>query len=307
MKCERGMGQGSRVKGNVYVVVLIGGKGKRLRPLSTNAKPKAFLSVTRDRLTMFGRTVRRARRITSPGRIVAVANRAHLRLVRRDVPGFDRKNLLLEPVSRNTAPAIALAARTIAKRASGDAVIAVLPTDQYIVDEGRYVAAVKRGIAFVRGHGGELVVLGHTPSYPATQFGYIRTARRPPASGVCRVSRFVEKPGLAAARRYVRSGRYLWNTGAFIFRAGAALDLFKEHAPAIYRVLGPARRVSRASYARLPDVSFDYAIAEKARAIHCVAGSYRWQDMGTFESLRGVLRREGRAFVERGGKITRIL
>lgn len=288
---------------DVFVVVLIGGKGKRLRPLSTDAKPKAFLSVTRDRKTMFQRTVGRALKVAPLDRIVPVANRGHLRHVTRDVPGLDRKNLLLEPVSRNTAPAIGLAARLIERRA-GDAIMVVLPTDQYIVDEAGYISAVKKGIAFVRRNPGALIVLGHTPSYPATQFGYIRALRG--VKGVCKVARFTEKPDLRKAAQYVKSGRYVWNTGAFIFRASAILREFKRYAPGIYRGLKRCERMTRSCYAKLPDISIDYAVMEKARGIYCVTGDYRWQDMGNFDALRVILKREGRRFVERGGKILRI-
>lgn len=312
---ERGAG-GSGVKAaaasDVYAVVLIGGKGKRLRPLSTDEKPKAFLSVTRDRLTMFQRTVRRARKIIPLGHLVAVANARHLRHVRRDLPGLDPLNLLLEPVARNTAPAIGLAARFLEKRA-GDRIMVVLPTDQYILDEDRYVAALRKGVAFVRRHPDALIVIGHAPSYPATQFGYIRIqgpgagGRGTGVGGIYRVASFTEKPDLRRATRYVKSRRYLWNTGAFIFRTGAILGELRRHAPDVFRGLERCRRITARSYARIPDISIDYAVMEKAAHIYCVKGAFRWQDMGSFDALREILRREGRRYREQDGVITRIL
>lgn len=297
-------------KDDVYVVIMIGGKGKRLRPLSTNVKPKAFLSVTKDRKTMFQRTVARSLRVTSLGHVIVVANRAHLAHVQRDMRGLVRRNLLLEPIARNTAPAIALASRFLHKHV-GDPTIVVLPADQYILDPGKYALAIKKGISFIRDHAGAIVILGHKPGYPSSEFGYIRVG----VSGrqgvrdrkVAKVERFVEKPDIETAKRYVKSGKYLWNTGAFIFRVSTILRAFEMHAPDVYNGL-PAHDADLARlYKKLPDISIDYAVIEKYRDVYCVAGDYRWQDMGNFAALRSILKREGRKFVERDGKILKIL
>lgn len=302
--------QSAREKDGVYTVIMIGGKGKRLRPLSTNARPKAFLSVTKDRKTMFQRTIRRALRITpSLSRIVVVANRAHLANVKRDVRGLDRKNLLLEPISRNTAPAIALASRFL-KEHAGDPIVVVLPADQYILDVEKYASAVKRGVDFIRCHGDTIVILGHKPSYPSPEFGYIRVkghGSRVKGNKIVKVERFVEKPDLAAAKKYVKSGKYLWNTGAFIFRVTAILRALKRHAPDVYYGLPAHDKGLSKAYQRIPDIAIDRAVIEKADNVYCVAGDYRWQDMGSFDALRTILRREGRRFIEVNGKIVKIL
>lgn len=309
--------QGPRGKkqSNVYVVILIGGKGKRLRPLSTAEKPKAFLSVTKDRKTMFQRTVARASNIVPLERILVVANKAHASRIKKDLPGLCEGNILLEPVSRNTAPAIALAAHNV-KKLSGDHVMVVLPTDQYLIDEERYLKALEIGIDFVRHHKEPIVIFGQKPSYPATGFGYIRV--KGPAfakasadkqgsrdKGIVKVERFTEKPDLETAKKYLDSGRYLWNISTFIFKADVILRAFKDFSPVIYH--GLSGKITPGSYAKLPDISVDYAIMEHARNIHCVKGDYGWQDMGSFDSLRDILEREGRKFVEHGGKITKII
>lgn len=289
------------------MVVLIGGKGKRLRPLSSNARPKAFLSVTRDRLTMFQRSLRRARRIVPRSRVIAVGNGSHRRLVRRDAPSLGKTQAIFEPLSRNTAPAIALAAHALEKKGR-DAVMVVLPTDQYLADEASYVRAVKRGIAFVTRTPGSIVLLGHTPTYPATGFGYIRVKGQGSRSkGIQKIEIFTEKPDEKTARRYVKSGKYLWNMGAFIFSVDTILAHLKRHAPRIYRGTRAAGRVTRASYSRLPDISIDYAVMERAKDLYCVPGDHGWQDMGGFDALRAVLRKEGRRFVERNGKVVEIV
>ncbi len=292
---------------NVFAVILVGGKGKRLRPLSTDERPKAFLSVTADRRTMFRNTIDRIRRIIPDDNIVVVANKLHSKLVRKDLPGIKRSNLLLEPASRNTAPAAMLASTVVAGRLK-DAIIVVLPTDHYISGVEKQLACLQRGIDFMRQKKEGIVVLGLASRDPSTQFGYIKVARSHggKAEGVLEVERFVEKPDLATAKKYVKSGKYLWNSGIFIFNAQQFIKAVQRHAPAIHRILKDGR-VTAAEYARLPDISLDYAVMEKARHIYCVKGSYGWNDVGGFDALKTVLRREGRSFVEKDGKILKIL
>ncbi|MDD5428006.1 MAG: sugar phosphate nucleotidyltransferase [Candidatus Omnitrophica bacterium] len=295
------------VNNKVYAVVLVGGKGKRLMPLSTAALPKAFLSITKDRRTMFRRTLDRVRAFAKDKDIVVVANKAHAKLVRKDFPEIAPQNLLLEPASRNTAPAIALAAATVEKMSPG-AIMAVLPTDQYIKEEEKFVAPVKSGINFIKRNPDAIVVMGVKPRYPSAHFGYIKIDRRAAGKGrggMLKVKKFVEKPDRKLAQKYIKSGQYLWNTGAFIFKAGTLLGLIKKLSPRIYKAVTHPSGV-RAGYRTAPDISIDYAIMEKARNIYCVEASYEWHDLGGFESLIKILTREGRGFEMRGGKVVKI-
>jgi mannose-1-phosphate guanylyltransferase len=293
--------------GNAYAVILVGGKGKRLRPLSTDERPKAFLSVTKDRNSMFKKTVGRIRRLIPSSRIIVVANKMHAKLVKRDFPGLPKENLILEPVSRNTAPAVGFAASVIAGR-DPNAVIAVLPTDHYIRDEKKQLKAVAAAIDLLRKRSGAIVVFGIKPTYPSTEFGYIKIIKpgERNAAGVSKVERFVEKPDLRTAGKYMKSGRYLWNSGAFCFAAGTLLQAMKSYAPAIYRNLKDAVSIA-GKYEKMPDISLDYAVMEKAKSIYCIKGSYGWNDVGSFEALKKVLKMESRKFVETDGKIVRIL
>ena len=292
---------------DVYAVILVGGKGKRLRPLSTGKRPKAFLSITRDRKTMFKRTLERIRKIILPSHIIVVANVAHSHLVKRDLPRIG-KNLLLEPVSRNTAPAITFAALTLKKRL-GNAVMFVVQADQYIKDERPYLDSIKIGIDFVFCNNDALVVFGLKPAFPATEYGYIQLqvpSSKPRARHIYKVRRFLEKPDLNKARKFLKDGSYLWNTGAFVFTAETIFSAMKRFVPEIISGFADLNSVSR-GYKKLPDISIDYAVMEKADNIHCVKGSYQWQDVGSFKSLKEVLRRESRAFIEHSGKITKII
>jgi len=287
--------------------VLVGGKGKRLRPLSTDERPKAFLSVTRSGKSMFADTVRRINGLIPASRIIVVANRAHKRLVTRDLPWLKGRNLILEPVSRNTAPAVGLAARAIEARHSG-AIMAVLPTDHYVRDEGKYAVCLKTAVDFLKSHKDCVVVFGIKPTYPSTEYGYIKLAGGRYKSGKRKVSKaekFVEKPALGKAVKYLKSGSYLWNSGTFLFASDTLLRLMKKLAPGIYRNLKRGA-VSAKVYSDMPDISLDYAVMEKAGNIYCVRGDYGWSDVGSFEALKRVLRAQGRKFAEENGKITEI-
>lgn len=295
---------------DVYAVILVGGAGKRLKPLSTGSRPKAFISVTRDRLTMFARTLNRVRKIAPSGNVIVVANKRHVGLVKKDFSEISKRNLIREPASRNTAPAI-MAAASVLQRIKDTALMVVVSTDQYIKDGRGYLAAIRRGIDFVKANAGAIVTIGVRPDFPSTQFGYIRTKGAPltgktGSRDMYKAEKFVEKPGSALAKKYLADGRYLWNSGIFIFTAAAIISEMERCAPVVARAFNDSNGLKKI-YEKAPDISIDYAVMEKSKNVYCVKGDYRWQDMGSFDSLRVILKREGRGFIEKDGKITKIL
>lgn len=295
---------------DVYAVILVGGKGKRLAPVSTNSTPKAFLSVTRDNKTMFRKTFERIRRIIPSENILVAANKAHSGLVRHDLPDIDKKNLVLEPVSRNTAPAITLAAFRLKER-SKDAVMVVLPVDQYVEGARKYLDSVKSGIGFVKDNNGAIVILAVRPRSPQTGFGYLKIKDLKRGAGgkkIFKVEKFVEKPDLDTAKEYFKDGRFLWNTGGFIFKVDSILDSVRRYAPKIFYGLKNSNGINlNKEYEELPDISIDYAVMEKAEGVWCVCGSYGWHDMGSLESIKEILKKESRDFVGRGTKKIKVL
>ncbi len=300
---------------SIYAVILVGGIGKRLQPLSKPSRPKPFLSITKDRKTIFAKTIARIRRVLPIENIIVVANKRQARLIKKSSPKILKGNLLLEKTSKNTAPAIALASLELRRR-SGDAVIVVLPADHYIGNESVYLNTLKKGIDFVEGNPRALVTIGLSPSFPATGYGYIKMVHSPCLAGrqglsivhrnIYKVERFVEKPDIETAQKFIKDGSYLWNTGTFIFKAVTFLGAIRRLAKGIYGPLKDMRKIEE-KYDMLPNISVDYAIMEKAYDIYCVKGSYKWEDIGSFDSLKKVLKTEGRRFLERDGKVTKII
>jgi mannose-1-phosphate guanylyltransferase len=273
----------------LFPVVMAGGSGTRFWPLSRARRPKQFLPLATDRPLLVD-TVRRLKGLTTPARTFVVCGPGHAPLVRRLVPALPARNVLVEPVARNTAPAIALATWVVGAR-DPEAVLAVLPSDHHVADPAEFRAILKSAARAART--GDLVTVGIRPTHPETGYGYIRTGSAL-ADGAFRVQAFVEKPDPARAAEYVASGEYLWNGGIFVFTARAMKEALGRHLPqvaeamarlepALHRPgLGPA--LARA-FRRFPSVSIDYAVMEKARNIAVVPGDFGWSDVGSFAAI----------------------
>ncbi|GAB3509031.1 mannose-1-phosphate guanylyltransferase/mannose-6-phosphate isomerase [Pseudoxanthomonas daejeonensis] len=273
-------------------VILSGGSGTRLWPLSREAYPKQFLPLAGE-LTMVQATWRRVAAIAGRAPLV-VANEEHRFVAAEQLQqvGATPEAILLEPVGRNTAPAIAVAALEAA-REGGDAILLVLPSDHVVRDEAAFQRAVLA--AMPAATAGKLVTFGIVPTGPETGYGYIKTAAGPQ---VRPVERFVEKPDLATAQGYVASGEYFWNSGMFLFKASRYLAELQKFNPGI---LAAARlaweqatrdldfvRLDKEAFAAVPSDSIDYAVMEKTADAVLVPLDAGWSDVGSWTALRDV-------------------
>ena len=277
-------------------VILSGGSGTRLWPVSRRAHPKPFMKLV-DGESLAEKTFRRALAVGDNGPVLTVTSRDYYFYTRdlyNEMAGEEHDHpFLLEPVGRNTAPAIALAAHFLQERIGPDVLMLVLPADHLIRDERQFAAAVReaRGLA----ERGYLVTFGIHPTHPETGYGYIRRGRAIPESGGHEVAAFVEKPDEPTAQAYLDSGDYEWNSGMFCFGARAFLEALRAHAPAIAEA---ARRCWRdterdqrpleiplASFSECPADSIDYAVMEKASNCAVVGGEFGWSDIGSWKAM----------------------
>jgi mannose-1-phosphate guanylyltransferase len=215
----------------LHVVLLAGGSGTRFWPASRVKRPKQFLSLAGPASLLRG-TWDRARRLVPAERLWVVAPRALTSSVRRELPKLRPDRIIAEPSPRDTAPAIALATAVIARH-DPRAIVAVLPSDHVVRDAAGFERAVRAAVRAAEG--GALVCLGVTPDRPATGFGYLKIGARPRKNAATPVLAFVEKPDAARARRFLRSGRYLWNGGMFVWRVARFLEELERVAPEIRR------------------------------------------------------------------------
>ncbi len=256
-------------------VILCGGGGTRLWPISTPLKPKQFLSLSTAR-SMLEET---AARVGDPMRFappLAIGSQRHERLLREALPDA---SILLEPVGRNSAPPIAAASLL----SRPDELLLVLPADHHIEDVPAFLAAIERGAAAAED--GAIVTFGIEPDHPATGYGYIEADGAGP---VRPVKRFVEKPDQDTAQGYLATGRFYWNAGIFLFRASAMLDAFNAHAPDIVAGVRGALhdgRLDRGEFRKVRSESIDYAVLEAASNISVVPVSMGWSDLGDFRAL----------------------
>ena len=277
-------------------MLLAGGSGTRFWPMSRVKRPKQFLALA-GKVSLLRATWDRVRRIAPRARIWVVAPRALSAAVRRELPQLRPDRLVLEPSPRDTAPAIALACACIA-REHPDATVAVFPSDHVIRDQSAFERAV--AAAGAAAAGGALVCLGITPDRAATGFGYLRVGARPRKNRAAPVLAFVEKPDAARARRFLRSGRYLWNGGMFVWRVASFLDELARVAPGVHRATAAVAAGSPAAWRNAPKISLDYAVMEKASHVAVVPLDAGWDDLGSWDAAARHVRAPSRA---RGSRI----
>ncbi|SMB22452.1 mannose-1-phosphate guanyltransferase [Sterolibacterium denitrificans] len=287
----------------VIPVILSGGAGTRLWPVSREGHPKPFIRLA-DGESLLHKTYRRAAAIATQDEIVTVTNRDHYFLSKDEFLaaglGEQRPHFLLEPCGRNTAPAIAAAALALRERYGDAAIMVVMAADHLIRDEAEFAEAARAAAKLASE--GHIVTFGIRPDKPETGFGYIEcgSAVGSGKDGAARVQRFVEKPDAATAAQYLTSGRYLWNSGMFCFSVGVILAELERHAPDVLAtartcidvspseegVGGLRRELDAASFSNAPDISIDYAVMERSDRVVVIPAAFDWSDIGSWSALQ---------------------
>ena len=290
-----------RAATGIVPVILAGGSGTRLWPVSRAAFPKHLVVLLGDE-SLLQTTARRVLRVAPAEHVVTVAAAAQAMLVRRQLgalSGALLDHLLLEPVGRNTAAAVGLAALEARQAFGREALLWVCPSDHLILDVERLLAAVAAGRPAASA--GHLVTFGIAPSRPETGFGWIETGRPlAEAPGVHAVRRFVEKPPLERAEAMLAAGGHLWNSGMFLMRADVVLDELARHEPVLAEGLtaahaaagAPARAVPESLFAALPALPIDKAVMERSDRVAVVPCDPRWSDVGSWRALWELLPRD---------------
>ncbi len=277
----------------ITAVIMAGGRGERFWPKSRNDRPKQFLSLTSDGETMIQKTVKRLSPLVETEDIFIVTNAAYTELVKEQLPDVPAENILAEPCARNTAPCIAFAAAVIGKKYD-DAIMLVLPSDHLIGYENIYIKTLKKAVS-VAENGKNLVTIGITPTYPETGYGYINFGKE--CGDAYEVEKFVEKPDLPTAKKYLSSGKYLWNSGMFVWKISSIMADLKEFMPGIYE---GALRIGESfgsddfeeilvkEFAAFTSESIDFGIMEKASDIYTIPGSFGWDDVGSWLAVERI-------------------
>ncbi|MHB9954126.1 mannose-1-phosphate guanylyltransferase/mannose-6-phosphate isomerase [Vibrio campbellii] len=293
----------------ILPVIMAGGTGSRLWPLSRSLFPKQFISLASD-LTMLQETMTRLKGIEHSSPIV-ICNEEHRFLVAEQIRQQSLKcdGIILEPAGRNTAPAIALAAMK-AIQDGHDPLLLVLAADHVINHPQRFIDSVEQAICPARE--GHLLTFGIVPNKPETGYGYIKAGEA--FSGVYKVDQFIEKPDIARAKEYFESGQYYWNSGMFLFKATRYLEELKEYRPDIFeaceKALAGARndldfiRLDESAFLSCPDESVDYAVMEKTSSALVVPMDAGWSDVGSFSALWEVSDKDEKGNVTTGDVLT---
>jgi mannose-1-phosphate guanylyltransferase len=290
----------AKEKLHAYAVILAGGRGTRFWPRSRTRTPKQLLNII-GADTMLQQTAARLSPLFADANLWIVTNEDQAAEVRKQLPRVAKSHVLAEPIGRNTAAAIGLAAIHL-RHEHGDAIMAVLPADHYIAQSAKYRALVQSAL-HIASESGQMAVLGIPPMRPETGFGYIERGKTVQRSGkfpVYDVRQFTEKPSLAVAKKYVASGRYFWNAGMFFWRVSTFLENLRRYVPKTHAALqelaqtidtpryaGALRKI----YPRLENISVDYAILEPATrnaqhpVVHVLPAEIGWSDIGSWEAV----------------------
>jgi mannose-1-phosphate guanylyltransferase len=289
-----------------HAVILAGGWGERLWPLSTRERPKQLLPLVGGR-ALVRQTLERVAPLVSTDTAIVLTGESLGEAIAAELPEIPPERVIREPVGRNTAPAIALAARLVV-REDPDGVLIVLPADHVVGDDEAFAASLGLACEAAEAERG-LVTLGIRPTRAETEYGYILTGPASSLPGVHVVERFVEKPDAGTAAAYLEDGRYLWNSGMFVWRADRFLEEVERRLPDVHAALtkveaepgdGDFDDVISAYYESCPSVSVDYGIMERATGVLVVPSSFGWDDVGAWSAMQRIWPADEAGNVTRG-------
>lgn len=286
---------------DLYVVILAGGGGTRLWPVSRKKTPKHILPFI-GKKTLLQTTFGRIQKVVPKSRIYVVTNIRHAAIIRKQLPGFSAKQILCEPEKKDTAAALGFAAAVIASK-NPDAIIATAWSDGFIPNEKRYRDFLLTAAAAAHRHPLYTVLIGVKPTYPETGYGYIKIGKQLSSvlgEKVFHVARFFEKPDLATAKKYVDHWEFLWNPGMFVWNVTTLLSLYKKFLPKHYSLLKQIQQAGtgnsfsstvKSVFKKFVPISIDYGIIEKTNDMLVIPGDFQWADVGHWRSVKDVLSR----------------
>ena len=294
----------------MHAVIMAGGRGTRFWPRSREKKPKHLLDIVTSR-TIIQETVDRIKPLINPKNILVVTGRKHARELIRQLPEVPAKNIIIEPVGRNTAACIGLAALHIQKKKKND-VMVVLPSDHAIGNPDKYRAVISAA-ARAAERENALVTIGIHPDSPQTGFGYLEggaSLGKIAGQEILRVKSIREKPDVRKAKAFVKSGNFFWNSGMFVWKASAILNEIEHFLPDLHAGLmtirdslgtaSEAKTVSRI-YKRLASISIDYGVMEKAKNVFVLPAEFGWSDVGSWDALWSISAKDTRGNAFTGG------
>lgn len=275
-------------------LIMAGGKGTRFWPLSTEEKPKQFLNLIGEE-TMIQMTVNRIKPIIPIERIFVCTGEGYVDLVKEQLPELPDRNIIVEPEGRNTTPCIALSTLAI-KRYYKNATMVVLPSDHLINNEEKFRNIILEANSFIKNNKGGIVTLGMEPTRAEIGYGYIKCSNKKTKiieNEIIKVDRFVEKPNLELANKYLTSGDYLWNGGMFIWAVENILKEISKYSPSTFEALHKIEEVEEEKlqelinkeYVNTEAISIDYSVLEKSKEIYVIPSDFGWDDIGSWEAI----------------------
>ena len=278
------------MKQEFCALIMAGGKGTRFWPKSTEERPKQFISLIEER-TMIQLTIDRIKKMLPLEKIFIATGEKYIELVKEQIPELPSKNIIVEPIGRNTAPCILLASLYI-KQIYNNCNIVVLPSDHLIENEEEFLNIIKEANKFANNNLESIITIGIEPNRPETGYGYIKYNKKDNRK-VIKVDKFVEKPNIETAKEYLTSKEYLWNAGMFIFNVDYMLKELKKNYNSGYELLKSLPSIENEKYneklaeiyPKCEKISIDYAVMEKSENVYVIPSNFGWDDIGTWKSL----------------------